>query len=104
MLAVLAGRFDRLMIQPASLFVLVAGLLTAWELDWPGMSLLGSGNSNWLLASMVLFVSIGPLVPLVFLPLGRLFEAALRGASRPNCAPRWTTASSRPRTPTRPRL
>jgi hypothetical protein len=75
-LAELAGRFERMMVRPGSIAVLVAGLLAAWAQHRP---LAGSGNW-WLLVSLLLFLSAIPLIPLVFLPRGRVFEQALRGA------------------------
>jgi hypothetical protein len=72
----LAGRFERLMVIPGSIAVLVAGLLAAWAEHRP---LAGNGN-GWLLLSLILFLSTIPLVPLVFLPRGRVFEAALATA------------------------
>jgi hypothetical protein len=72
----LAGRFERLMVIPGSFAVLTAGLLAAWAGHRP---LAGAGN-DWLLLSLILFISTVPLVPLVFLPRGRVFEAALATA------------------------
>jgi hypothetical protein len=73
----LGGRFERWMVQPASFAILITGLLAAWAEDLPWT---GDGNW-WLLTSLVLFVSVGLLVPLVFIPRGRLFEAALTRAT-----------------------
>ena len=71
-----AGTFERSAVIPGSLAVLVAGLLAMWAREAP---LTGEGNA-WLLVSLILYVSIIPLVPLVFLPRGRIFEAALDAA------------------------
>lgn len=62
----LSGRFERWMVQPGSFAVLIAGVLAAWAQDLPWT---GDGNW-WLLTSLALFVSVGVLVPLVFLPRG----------------------------------
>ena len=72
----LAGRFERFMVVPGSMAVLVAGLLAAWA---QGRPLAGSGNW-WLLTSLVLYVGTFALVPLVFLPRGKVFERALADA------------------------
>jgi hypothetical protein len=72
----LAGRFERLMVIPGSMAVFVAELLAAWAEDIP---LWGSG-SGWLAASIIVFLSTIPLVPLIFLPRGKVFEAALAEA------------------------
>lgn len=55
---------------------MVAGLLTAWAqgYEWLGLT------TGWMLLSFVLVLSIAPLIPLVFLPRGRAFEAALAAA------------------------
>jgi uncharacterized membrane protein len=74
----LAGRFERLMVIPGSFAVLLLGLLAAWAEDLP---LAGSGN-GWLLVSLLLFVPLFAMVPLVFLPRGRVFDRALADASR----------------------
>jgi hypothetical protein len=73
-LADLAGRFERLMVIPGSAAVLLAGLLAAFA---EGRSLVGTGNW-WLLVSIVLYLSTAPLVPLVFLPRGKVFARALQ--------------------------
>jgi len=53
------------------------GLLAAWALGQP----LAGSNNWWLLTSLLLFVAIGVLVPVVFLPHGKVFERALADAN-----------------------
>jgi uncharacterized membrane protein len=72
----LAGRFERLMVIPGSLAVLVLGLLAAWA---RGRALAGSGN-GWLLGSLLLYVLLLAMVPLVFVPRRRVFDRALADA------------------------
>lgn len=72
----LSGRFERWMVQPGSFAVVLAGLLAAWATDLPWT---GEGNW-WLLTSLLLFVSVGVLVPAVFIPRGKVFEASLEAA------------------------
>lgn len=72
-LAELAGRFERMSVRPGSLAVLVLGLLAAWARHRP----LAGPGSGWLLASLILYLSNIPLIPLVFLPRGRVFEREL---------------------------
>jgi hypothetical protein len=76
-----AGRFEQLMVRPGSMALLVFGLLTAWAQGWPILGFLQGGSTNWLLASIVLYVSMIPLIALVFLPRGKIFEAALSEAT-----------------------
>jgi hypothetical protein len=71
-----ARRFERVFVMPGSILVLVAGLIAMWVL---GASLFEPG-SRWLGVSLAVFLSIVPLVPLVFLPRGRRFDAALAEA------------------------
>lgn len=72
----LSGRFERLMVIPGSIGVLVAGLLAAWAQGQP----LAGADHWWLLTSLILFVGLGVLVPTVFLPHGKIFEEALEDA------------------------
>ena len=72
----LAGRFERLMVIPGSMVVVLLGLLAAVVGDVP---FTGEGNW-WMLTSLVLFVAIGLLVPTVFLPRGKVFERAFEDA------------------------
>jgi uncharacterized membrane protein len=74
----LAGRFERFMVIPGSAAVLVAGLLAVWA---EGRPLAGPGN-GWLLLSLLLYLTLIPLVPLVFLSRGRVFERALADATQ----------------------
>ena len=72
----LAGRFEKLMVIPGSAAVLVAGLLTTWAQHRPWFQ----HGSYWLVTSVVVYVASFALVPLVFLPRGRVFEGALEDA------------------------
>lgn len=76
----LAGRFERLMVIPGSILVLVLGLLTAWVQGQPMLGFLQGASTNWLFVSIVVYLSSLPLVPLVFLPRGARFAEALQGA------------------------
>ena len=83
-----ADRFEKIVI-PGSAAVLVLGLLAMWAQDRP----LIDDGAYWLLASLVLYLSLIPLVPLIFLPRGRVFESALAGArQRGTVTPELTTA------------
>ena len=76
-LVTLSGRFERMMVIPGSFAVVLLGLLAAWALGQP----LAGSNNWWLLTSLLLFVAIGVLVPVVFLPHGKVFEQALADAN-----------------------
>lgn len=70
-----AAPFERLVIQVGA-FVVPAGLLTAWAQGYPWLGL----TTGWMLASMVILLTVVPFVPLVFLPRGKVFEAAMASA------------------------
>ena len=70
-----AGQFERLVITGGNL-VLPAGLLTAWAQGYPWLGL----TTGWMLASVVILLSVLPFIPLVFLPRGKVFEAAMSAA------------------------
>jgi hypothetical protein len=78
-LTAVAAPFERL-VRVSSLLLLVLGLATALVQGRPILGPLQGGTTDWLFVSLVLYVSIVPLVPIVFLPKGRVFEAALRDA------------------------
>ena len=88
-----ADRFEKIVI-PSSGVILVLGLVAMWAQDRP----LFTDGEYWLLASLVLFLSLIPLVPLIFLPRGRVFEAALDDArQRGSVTPELTAAFHDPR-------
>ncbi len=75
-----AGRFEMAMVRPGSLVVFLFGLFTAWAQGWPVLGFLQGGATNWLLVSIVLYLSTIPVIPLIFLPRGKIFETALHEA------------------------
>lgn len=75
-----ADVFERVFVRPMSALVLLFGLVTAWLKGTPILGTLAGGATNWLFVSLLLFLGIALLVPLVFLPRGRVFEAALADA------------------------
>ncbi len=74
-LAELAHPFERLVVW-SSMAILPVGLATAWAqgYEWLGLT------TGWMLAAVVLYAAASALVPTVFIPRGRTFEAALVGA------------------------
>ncbi len=92
-LAELAGRFDRWMVVPGSMAVLALGVITVLV---QGRPFTGT-DSWWVLTALLLFLSLIPLVPLVFLPRGRVFEQALTDArARGEVTPELTAAFADP--------
>lgn len=73
------GPFERIVIG-GSTAVALLGVAAAIA---QGRALLGplqGAGVDWIFVSVILFLSIAALVPLVFLPRGRIFEAALADA------------------------
>ncbi|HEY8170882.1 MAG TPA: DUF2269 family protein [Candidatus Limnocylindria bacterium] len=68
--------FERMVIL-SSMAILPAGFITAWAQGYPWLGL----TTPWMSISLVLALGIGLLVPTVFLPRGRGFEAALDNAT-----------------------
>jgi uncharacterized membrane protein len=71
-----AGRFETLMVIPGSAAVLILGLITMVAQD---RSLLGEGN-RWLLSALALYLITAAFVPTIFVPRGKVFDAALEEA------------------------
>jgi len=76
-IADVAGRFDGLLVIPGSMAVLVLGLASVWA---EHLNITASGN-RWALAALLLYLSIMPFIPLVFIPKGKTFDAALEDAN-----------------------
>jgi len=72
-----ANIFERTMVVPGTFAVFLAGLLTAWLQGWPILGFLQGGKSNWVLVSMLLLLSIIPVIAFVFVPRGKVFGKAL---------------------------
>ena len=86
-----AGIFDRFAVVPGLPVTVALGLLTMWA---QGRSPFEDGNW-WLTAALLIFVSMGVLVPTVWIPHGKVFESALEDAVREGeVTPRLTAAFS----------
>jgi uncharacterized membrane protein len=70
-----AHPFERMVVL-SSMLILPAGLLTAWAQGYAWLGL----TTGWMLVSTLIYVAASALVPTVFLPRGRAFEAALADA------------------------
>lgn len=77
----IGSKFERGMVQPGSLVILVTGLALAWVQDQPLLGFLQGSGANWLLISLLLYLTSIPLVGLLFIPRGRRFELALAAAT-----------------------
>jgi uncharacterized membrane protein len=80
----LSGYFERLMVIPGSLVVLIFGLLTAWQQHWPLLGFLVDRNTNWLLFSILIYASMFPIIRFVFVPRGIIFGEILEAAIEKN--------------------
>lgn len=76
----ISARFERVVIF-GSMIVLLLGIGTAIVQGRAFLGPLQGARIDWLFVSLLLYLSILPLVPLVFLPRGRVFEAALEEAT-----------------------
>ena len=78
-----SARFERMVIS-SSIVVLLLGLGTAMAQGRPFLGPVQGAPIDWLFVSLLIYLSILPLVPLVFLPRGRVFDAALEEATAQN--------------------
>jgi hypothetical protein len=76
----MGGHFERRMARPATYAVLVAGLLAAWARGWPILGVLQGSSTNWVLVSLLIYLTIIPVIAFVFIPRGRIFRAAFEQA------------------------
>ena len=75
-----AGPFERIVIVTSPL-ILLFGVVAAFM---QGRSILGpltGGDIDWLFVSLLLYLSVLPLIPLVFIPRGKVFGAILAAAT-----------------------
>lgn len=67
-------------VMVSSLGVFALGIITAIAEGRPFLGPLQGGHVDWLFVSLVLYLTVAPLIPVVFVPRGRIFEAALADA------------------------
>jgi hypothetical protein len=77
LLAEAASPFER-SVRVSSLVIIVLGLATAWAQGYPWLGL----TTPWILLSIALIIPMIVLVPAVFIPRGRTFEAEMSAARR----------------------
>jgi hypothetical protein len=75
-----AAPFEWMVIRVGFVAILL-GVVVAIAEGRPFLGPLQGGRIDWLFASVVLLLTVAPLPPLVFLPRGRVFEAALTDAA-----------------------
>src|SRR5215213_10714366 len=89
----ISSLFEMRMVRPGSLILLAAGLLTAVTKGWPILGPLHGERPYWVFASLLIFLSAFTLVPLVFIPRGKVYRAALADArEQGTLTPRLTAA------------
>jgi uncharacterized membrane protein len=75
LLADAAAPFERL-VQVVSPLVVVIGLVTAWAQGYPWLGL----TTGWMLITVLLIIPILVMIPAIFVPRGRTFEAQMSAA------------------------
>jgi uncharacterized membrane protein len=92
-----AGQIESRMVIPGSIGVLVVGVILALVSGQPILGFIQGASQNWLLTASLLFVVLILLVPLVFLPRGKKFDAVLAEAlSRNQITPELRAAQHDP--------
>jgi uncharacterized membrane protein len=75
-----AGRIETTMVIPGNFAVILFGVMYGLMIGAPILGFLQGASRNWLLVSNILLLLGFLNVPLVFLPRGKLFDAALKDA------------------------
>ena len=73
----LAGQFDEWLVIRGSQLTLVTGLLLGWVGGWPYIV---ASRPTWIFISLALFLSLLPVVFLVFVPRGKAYAKVLHVA------------------------
>ena len=96
-LSALAGQFESKLVIPGSSLVLLFGLALGLLQGWPVLGFLQGAAQNWLLVSNLLMASMILIIPTIFLPRGKVFEAALKEAiQRGEITPQLTSSLNDP--------
>ena len=75
-----AGRIESTMVIPGNFAVIIFGVIYGLMIGAPILGFLQGAARNWLLVSNLLLVTGFFNVPLIFLPRGKLLDAALKDA------------------------
>lgn len=93
----IAHAFEMGSVRPATFAVLIAGLIAAWARGRPILGFLQGAQTNWVLVSLLIYLTLIPLIVFVFVPRGKVFRAALDGAvAEGRITPALTAALSDP--------
>lgn len=76
----LAHDFEMRFVRPGTFAVLIAGLIAAGARGWPILGFLQGGQANWVLVSLLVYLTIIPVIVFVFVPRGKRFRLALDAA------------------------
>jgi uncharacterized membrane protein len=76
----LSSWFEDKLVIPSSTAVLVFGLAAAWAHGWPLLGTLQGSPMNWLFVSLLLYLTLIPLIVFIFVPRGKIFEQKLATA------------------------
>jgi predicted integral membrane protein DUF2269 len=77
----LGSVFEIRFVRPATFVVLVTGLLAAWLRGSPILGFLRGTGPYWLPLALLIYLSIIPMIALVFIPRGRVYRQALDEAT-----------------------
>jgi uncharacterized membrane protein len=74
------GQIEKLMVIPGNMAVIVFGVVLAIMMKAPIFGFLQGASQNWLLVTNLMLVAGGLMVPLVFLPRGKIFDRLMQEA------------------------
>lgn len=77
-----SGIFERWLVIPGSMAILVSGILLAWLAGYPVFGFLRGHGPYWVPLAIFAFLTTVPWVPLVFLPRGAVFGAAIEASRK----------------------
>lgn len=80
----LSSWFEDKLVIPSSTAVLVFGLVAAWAHGWPLLGILQGSPMNWLFVSLLLYLTLIPVIIVIFVPRGKIFEQKLAAAQAQN--------------------
>ena len=75
-----AGQIEKLMVIPGNMAVIVFGVVLAIMMKAPIFGFLQGASQNWLLVTNLMLLAGGLMVPLIFLPRGKIFDRLMQDA------------------------